>query len=353
MSTASQVAPLTPGRGPRPHVLSVALARSSTEPWWWRHVDQDLLDVDLDYTLVVDTEGRPRSMLSLRFWHMAVGVVRVLWRARRRGDAYVMTGECDWTSFIIAGVQTLFGMRRPRHVIVQFIMRERTERLLSRAKYAFMRWCFTSVDLCVCSARLECDYYAKAFRWAPAKLAYVPFHTDPRFLDIPTQDGAYAVSAGRSFRDYDTLLDAWEGIDVPLQIVGYKGNRPAPPGVNLTRELPLDELTRLIAGSGIVVLPLEDRQISIGQSVLLQAMAMGKAVVATRVNGTVDYVTHMTTGLLVPPGDPAALRAAVRLLASDDALRRRLAAAALEQVKRSHLVSHYLQGVTRALDRRA
>ena len=212
-----------------------------------------------------------------------------------------------------------------------------------------MRWCFSSVDLCVCSARSECDYYVQEFGWPRSKVAYVPFHTDPGFLDVPVEEGAYAVSAGRSFRDYDTLLDAWQGLDVPLSVVGYKGARQAPPSVTLHRELPPADLTRLIAGSGIVVLPLQDRQISIGQSVLLQAMAMEKAVVVTRVGATVDYIEDMKTGLLVPPGDPAALRAAVGLLMGDATLRRRLAAAAREQVTRAHLVSHYMQGVSRCL----
>ena len=290
-------------------------------PWWWGYVDHGMLDIDLNYTLVVDPAGRPRSMLSRRFWRMSFGVLGALRRARRDGYTWVMTGECDWTSFIIAGVQTLFRMRRPRHVIVQFIMRERNASLASRAKYVFMQWCFSSVALCVCSSRPECDYYAEAFGWPLAKLAFVPFHTDPRFLDIPVADGGYAVSAGRSFRDFNTLIDAWDGLDVPLTIVGYKGYRPAPPHVTLKREIPLTHLTRLIAASGIVVVPLEDRQISIGQSVLLQAMSMGKAVVVTRVSGTVDYVEHLKTGLLVPPGNAAALRDAVRLLASDPELR--------------------------------
>ncbi|MEP7118003.1 MAG: glycosyltransferase family 4 protein [Acidobacteriota bacterium] len=329
--------------------MSLALARSPAEPWWWQFVDSDVLEYSVHYVLVVDPEGRPRSMLSRRFAAMSLGIVRALGRARRERDTFITTGECDWTSFVIAGVQTLFRMRRPRHVIVQFIMRERTASLGSRLKYAFMGWCFSSVDLCVCSARAECDYYARAFGWPRSKLAFVPFHTDPRFLDIPVQDGDYAVSAGRSFRDYDTLLDAWEGLDVPLWVVGYKGARPAPQNVTIKREIPLADLTTLIAGAGIVVVPLEERRISIGQSVILQAMAMGKAVVVTRVDGTVDYVEHMKTGLLVPPRDPAALREAVRLLSSDVTLRRRLAAAALEQIKTAHLVSHYMRGVSDAL----
>ena len=94
------------------------------------------------------------------------------------------------------------------------------------------------------------------------------------------------------------------------------------------------------------------RSISIGQSVFLQAMAMKKPVVVTAVNGSVDYIQHLETGMLVPPRDAAALREAVRTLAADPALRDRLASAAFEQVQRHHMVKHYLQGVSDVLVQR-
>lgn len=329
--------------------MSLALARSSAEPWWWSHFDRAVLPVDFHYTLVVDPEGRPRSMRSGRFWRMAGGITGALWRARRGGDTYITTGECDWTSFIVAGLQTVTGLRRPRHVIVQFIMRERTESRASRLKYAVMRWCFSSVATVICSARAEAAYYADAFGWPASKVAYLPFHTDPSFLDITTSEGDYAVAAGRSFRDYDTLLDAWATVSMPLVIVGYKGRRTAPANVTLHRELPLAELTRLIAGSRIVIVPLEARRISIGQSVILQAMAMGKPVVVTAVDGTVDYLEHMQTGLLVPPRDPAALAAAATTLDADPGLRERLAQAGRERIRERHLMAHYMAGMARIM----
>jgi glycosyltransferase involved in cell wall biosynthesis len=290
---------------------------------------------------------------------MSAAIVRVMFRARSQQYTHIFTVECDWTTFIVAGIQTLLLQRRPRHVVLQFIMRERMASLASRAKYVFLRWCFSSVALCVCSSRSECEYYARAFRWPRTKLAFVPFHTDPSFLDVPTADGsttAHAVSAGRTFRDYETLIDAFEGVDYPLTIVGYRPpemGRTLPPHVTVHRELPLPDLTRLIAESSIVILPLQDREISTGQSVLLQAMAMGKAVVVTRASGTEDYIEHMRTGVFVPPRDAAALRDAVRLLAGDSRLRRRLGAAAREQVRRVHLLTHYLQGVSQVLEQRS
>ncbi len=68
--------------------------------------------------------------------------------------------------------------------------------------------------------------------------------------------------------------------------------------------------------------------------VLLEAMAAGRAVVATRVGGVPDVVADGRTGLLVPPHDPHALVLAAGLLLEDEVLRQRLAAAARRHVQR-------------------
>lgn len=56
-----------------------------------------------------------------------------------------------------------------------------------------------------------------------------------------------------------------------------------------------------------------------------EAMAYGRPVVATAVGGLLDAVEHEVTGLLVPPGDVKALRAAIERLLGDAELRHRLA----------------------------
>jgi glycosyltransferase involved in cell wall biosynthesis len=67
---------------------------------------------------------------------------------------------------------------------------------------------------------------------------------------------------------------------------------------------------------------------------LLEAMAYGMAPVATRVGGIPELVEDGVEGLLVEPGDPAALAAALLRLAADPELRGRLAPAARARAER-------------------
>jgi 2-deoxystreptamine N-acetyl-D-glucosaminyltransferase/2-deoxystreptamine glucosyltransferase len=63
-------------------------------------------------------------------------------------------------------------------------------------------------------------------------------------------------------------------------------------------------------------------------SVLIEAMAAGLPVIASRVGGIPALVDHDINGLLVPPGDAAALAAAISRVLAEPGTAARLAAAA-------------------------
>jgi glycosyltransferase involved in cell wall biosynthesis len=93
---------------------------------------------------------------------------------------------------------------------------------------------------------------------------------------------------------------------------------------------PPERVPALLAAADVFVLP--SRREGLG-SVLFEAMAAGLPIAASRTGGIPEIVREGETGLLVPPGDPAALAAAVIRLLTDPGLGARLAAAALAFVR--------------------
>jgi glycosyltransferase involved in cell wall biosynthesis len=85
--------------------------------------------------------------------------------------------------------------------------------------------------------------------------------------------------------------------------------------------LPPEELASLYAGAAIVACPSHREGFGVA---CLEAMAHGRPVVASAVGGLRDLVLDGETGILVPPGDVPALRAALERLLADPGLRRRM-----------------------------
>jgi L-malate glycosyltransferase len=104
---------------------------------------------------------------------------------------------------------------------------------------------------------------------------------------------------------------------------------------SLARELGLDgalvvagyrhDADSLLAAADIVTL--SSREEGMG-SVLLDALLLGKPIVATRAGGIPEVVSDRETGLLVPPEDPEALGTAIARVAKDSALAARISEAA-------------------------
>jgi glycosyltransferase involved in cell wall biosynthesis len=85
-----------------------------------------------------------------------------------------------------------------------------------------------------------------------------------------------------------------------------------------------------LAAADIFVLPSVHEGLSVA---MIEALGFGLPVVASRIGGTVDLLQHGVNGLLVAPGDSAALESALQLLASDEAMRERMGRAALQSFR--------------------
>jgi glycosyltransferase involved in cell wall biosynthesis len=93
------------------------------------------------------------------------------------------------------------------------------------------------------------------------------------------------------------------------------------------------ELPRIYASADIFILPSAETENA--GLVLLEAMASGLPVVATRIGGTAEIVRDYTDGILVSPRDSQELASAINILINDKALAKQMGQAGAQRVKES------------------
>ncbi|MFD3332669.1 glycosyltransferase [Streptomyces sp. NPDC058700] len=153
-------------------------------------------------------------------------------------------------------------------------------------------------------------------------------------------DGPVVVCVGRLCRQkgQDTLLAAWPAVlaQIPTARLVLVGDGPdgerlragAPPSVRFTGAV--DDTTPWYRAADLVVLPSRWEGMALAP---LEAMASGRPVVVSDVDGARESLPPGHEPLcLVPPGDPAALAAAVGRLLGRPELRRSLGRQAHEHV---------------------
>ncbi len=146
----------------------------------------------------------------------------------------------------------------------------------------------------------------------------------------------------RHYKGLNVLIEAMQQIDAHLLVIGsgmleeeWRGQASAlglDDRISFLGELSdADKLIALYA-SDLFVLPSTNRAEAFG-IVLIEAMACGLPLISTELGTGTSFVNqHEQTGLVVPPGDPDALAAAINRLLGDDELRKRMGAAALARV---------------------
>jgi glycosyltransferase involved in cell wall biosynthesis len=174
----------------------------------------------------------------------------------------------------------------------------------------------------------------------------------PSGVDVPAEmrDEAsppHVLYAGRLSAEKGVLelVEAARGLE--LVVAGDGPLRDRVPGA--LGFVPHDELERLYERAAVVACPSHREGFGV---VCAEAMAHGRPVVASAVGGFLDLVVDGETGLLVPPGDIGALRAALERLLADAELRQRMGEAARDRIGREFSWDA-VTGATTALYERA
>lgn len=145
--------------------------------------------------------------------------------------------------------------------------------------------------------------------------------------ELPPLGSGPVVAGGRAFVDWETLSAA----DLPdLETVCTAADAAKAPGW-VRVDVPHDEFTASLPGrASVFVIAMRDAGIAQGHVRIKDAIDAGVPIVATRVRA-LEGVLDPGCALLVPVGDPAALRRAVDRLRSDRSLAERLRTAAWER----------------------
>jgi glycosyltransferase involved in cell wall biosynthesis len=222
-----------------------------------------------------------------------------------------------------------FGRSRPRHLMIAHILS------VGKKMVLFDRLGLHSkIDTIFVYSTWQKWFIETRWQVPGERVVFTPFMVDDQFfspqadsqvdgqLEIEQLAEPLICSAGLEFRDYPTLLEAVRGLDVRVVLAAASpwSKRPdnsaawqIPENV-LVRRFNQYDLRRVYAASRFMVMPLYQVDFQAGVTAILEAMAMGKAVICSQISGQTDVIVHGETGLYVSPGDPLALREAIQFL---------------------------------------
>jgi len=188
-----------------------------------------------------------------------------------------------------------------------------------------------SLDGIICPSKIQYDFLVD---WGvdDRKLFLVHNGVDVDFIKreqekIDLEDGEedYILSVGKDMgRDYNTLIEAVKKLNLNVKIVAMPRNlkntdHVSSHFVNYTGPVPFNKLLEYYKKAKFIVIPTKseeslDASDCSGQYVLLDSMASGKSVIASKRKSLEGYVEDRKDVVLVDPEDSGQLQSAIELL---------------------------------------
>lgn len=228
--------------------------------------------------------------------------------------------------------------------------------LALEAGFHRLRGSYEQVDRFIAPSRFMADMAAR--RVNPEKITLLPNAIETRELlpaaENEAADQGYALYLGRLSHEkgVPTLLQAHQGLDLPLKIVGTgpeeAGLRARYPDAEYLGFCSGERLYSLIRHSAFVVVPSEWHENC--PMVVLEAMALGRPVLASNMGGMPELVQHGVTGLLFESGNVEQLRRQMQALDHDPGLRAAMGRAARARAESAHSLDRHGRELLRIYD---
>jgi glycosyltransferase involved in cell wall biosynthesis len=328
--------------GKRPRADYLELARS---------FNADLLD----YVAARTTAGRIGAVLE-KLGGPNLVLAYACWKIRKSCQAIVTDGE--QVGLPLAALLKFTPGRRPRHLMIVHVISE-------PKKTVFLDWLGvqSAIDRFITYSRWQQRFIEERWKLGRNRVLWTPFMVDQEFFapkQVTPKSGARSqiCAVGLERRDYETLLRAVEDLDVQVVIAAASPwakhaegvATPNIPGNVTVRKFTQYELRQLYADSCFMVMPLQDVKFQAGVTALLECMAMGKAVICSRVPGQTDVVVEGDNGRYVPSADPVTLRTEITRLLSHPEEAARLGANGRKLVESQMSLDLYVERLTAYLD---
>lgn len=308
-------------------------------PYGLQHLQDH--DIELDYSDIAQHPAVKLPLRPIERWAFGYDVVQPLLLARRMRKADVILSTLDRQGIFLAWMRSrkLFGLHHVPHVFISTSLAQQVQDM-PRHRLDFLRSALSSVDRLVFYSQNQTAIFEDTLGIPRDRLRCIPFGVSSEVFapsDEPSQDFILSVGWDKG-RDYATLLRAVEGLPIEVTIVCSRSNLVGmriPDNVRIMYHVPISRLKELYRQCRLTVVPTHDFAYPTGQTVVLEAMACDKPVISTANQGMGDYIRHGINGLLVPPGDAAALRETITSALADRELLRSMGRAARQDVEKT------------------
>lgn len=272
----------------------------------------------------------------------------------KRKQYRIIMGWQQFYALIFCFFCTVFSVKKQTIVVaLNFTYKEKRGKFAKIYRW-FMGKCVSEkyLDYLHVPSEEYAEYVSKEFSFPRDRIIVAGFGVIDRFDELSVlaapngyEKDAYALAIGRSNRDYDFLIRAWNNIDFPLVIISdtYKKSS-ANKNVTIYRDIAGEESNQWIANCGLMIIPIDDGAVCSGDTVLLTAMSLRRKIIVTTPSTLAEmYIEDGVNAILAEKDEIRFAETVKQMLFSDDFIDLG------ERARRSYLNSYTISAMGRII----